>query len=128
MSKKRKFKEEIRLAIVGSRTFKDRRRFDAHVAQWISAHGQPSVIISGEEPNGTDAMAKAYALENNIPYVGFPPDWRKHGKAAGPRRNQQIVDDCTHVLAFPSRHGRGTQNSLEKAEVAKRHVTEIAID
>ena len=30
-------------------------------------------------------------------------------------RNTQIIEYCTHVLAFPSRKGRGTQDALRKA-------------
>jgi hypothetical protein len=113
----------IVLAIVGSRFFKNRVAFDRLVAEWVTTHGVPGAIVSGEEPNGTDAMAKQYAKDHNIAYIGFPADWDKLKDAAGPIRNGYIVKECTHVLAFPSHRGSGTQNTIRKAKAAQKHIT-----
>ena len=72
----------------------------------------PDIIIHGAA-GGADSMAGRYAQENNIPCRDFPAEWRRYGKSAGYRRNQQMLDEGKPdlVVAFPG--GRGTQNMVE---------------
>lgn len=45
------------------------------------------------------------------------PDWKGPlGKRAGLARNSDIVAKSTHLLAFPSKTGSGTQDTIRKAE------------
>ena len=80
----------------------------------ISVWGKPGVIISGGA-RGADAMAERWAKEHGIPLTVFKADW-KLGTNAGPRRNRDIMKLATHVLAFPSNEGRGTQHALSLIE------------
>jgi ABC-type Fe3+-hydroxamate transport system substrate-binding protein len=79
----------------------------------------PSVIISGEA-RGFDTLAKNYARVYGIAYEGYPADWKKHGKAAGPIRNKQMLDEGKpdKVLAFLAPNSRGTRNMISQAEKA----------
>ena len=44
----------------------------------------------------------------------MPADWTKHGKAAGPIRNQKMLDECPDlVVAFPG--GKGTADMVRRA-------------
>ena len=72
----------------------------------------PDIIIHGAA-GGADSMAGRYARENNIPCRDFPAEWRRYGKSAGYRRNQQMLDEGKPnlVVAFPG--GPGTQNMVE---------------
>ena len=67
-----------------------------------------------------------WARDNNIPLEEFIPDWKNKGKAAGVMRNTDIVNACDRVLAFPSRNGKGTQDTIKKA--SKKQVITIFID
>ena len=51
-----------------------------------------TAVISGKAP-GADTLGEKWAHMNNVPVVPFPADWSKHGRAAGPIRNQQMLDD-----------------------------------
>lgn len=115
------------LAIVGSRDFTDYEQFLQHVQSWVAANGTPTKIVSGAAA-GVDAMARRFAQENAIELLEFEPDWKQHGKAAGPLRNAKIVDACTHVLAMPSRSGRGTQDTIRQAEKAQKPTVVHFID
>lgn len=75
----------------------------------------PSEVVSGGA-RGADTLGEKWARSKNIPVTIYKPDWIKHGKAAGPIRNRDIIERATHVLAFPSRKGKGTQHSLSLAE------------
>lgn len=115
------------LAIVGSRDYTDYQRFIQYVAEWIAANGVPQRIVSGGAA-GVDGMARRFAQENAIELLEFEADWKQHGKAAGPLRNTKIVEACTHVLALPSRSGRGTQDTIRQAEKAHKPTVVHFID
>lgn len=114
------------LAIVGSRHFDEGDDFEKHVREWIATHGIPIEIVTGDA-SGADALAAKFAKDNAIPLRVFAADWNKYGSSAGPIRNTQIVAACTHVLAFPNATSRGTQDTIKKAKVANKHVTEHKI-
>jgi len=114
----------MKLAIVGSRTFDD----SFILIEWLHwfAAAEDSLwnnkveVISGGCPKGADAMAKKAALIGEFKYTEFPADWDKYGKSAGFRRNQQIVDACDVVLVFWDGKSRGTQDTINKAKIAKK--------
>lgn len=76
-------------------------------------------IISGGA-RGVDSAAIDFATVHFCKLEVFKADWNKHGKAAGPIRNQQMLDEGKPdlVVAFPG--GRGTQHMVritEKSQV-----------
>lgn len=66
---------------------------------------------------GTDSKAAHWAAACGVNYRVFRADWDTHGKAAGPIRNQQMIDAGAElVIAFPG--GRGTEDMVRRAEKA----------
>ncbi|MEP6710606.1 MAG: DUF2493 domain-containing protein [Candidatus Saccharibacteria bacterium] len=116
----------IHLAIVGSRNFTDYTKFVQYLDEWIFNHGKPVEIISGG-CIGADSLAAQYAKENNIPLTIFPADWLKYGKAAGPIRNEKIVNSCTNMLAFPANDSKGTTNAISRAQKKNIPVTIVPL-
>ena len=108
----------IRLALVGSRRHNNYSIFEKHVKDWIAKNGKPDIIISGGA-DGLDSLARKFAREENYTFVEYLPDWKRFGKRAGPIRNQLIVDDSTHMIAFPL-DGPGTADSINKMDIAKK--------
>ena len=48
-----------------------------------------------------------------------PADWSTHGRAAGPIRNQQMVDRGADIcLAFPTSSSIGTWDCVRRAKAA----------
>lgn len=85
---------------------------------------KPTVIIHGGA-RGADYLASVWAVTHNIPEHPYPADWNKHGKAAGPIRNQQMLDEGQPdlVIAFPG--GRGTADMVKRAKKAGITVREL---
>lgn len=108
-------REEMKLAIVGSRTFNDY----AILASGILKFTTVSKIISGGA-KGADHLAEDFAENWDIPIDIFKPDWDKYGKQAGFIRNQLIVDACDMVVAFWDGKSKGTQDTILKAKKAKK--------
>ena len=91
---------------------------------------QEVTIIAGVA-SGADFLAKVFALdeycENSwLHYKEYPADWKKHGKAAGGIRNQQMLDEGKPdmVIAFPG--GNGTADMVRRARKAGITVIEVA--
>ncbi len=74
-------------------------------------------IIEGGAP-GADAGARIFGDIAGIPVKTYRASWLRHGKAAGPIRNQQMIDEGKPdmVVAFPG--GRGTADMVSRAEKA----------
>jgi hypothetical protein len=121
----------IKLAIVGSRNYTNYTQFSTFLqsalSTWsITPHNLVEIVSGGAQ--GADLMAEKWAREHKIPIKIFKPDWNKWGKSAGPLRNQQIIEYATHVVAFPSKDGRGTQDSISRAKRLNHPLCEFAID
>ena len=74
-------------------------------------------IIEGDA-RGADRIAGAWAKRRRVDLKLFPANWLKHGKAAGPIRNQQMLDSAKPdlVIAFPG--GNGTADMVRRAREA----------
>jgi predicted Rossmann fold nucleotide-binding protein DprA/Smf involved in DNA uptake len=72
-------------------------------------------VVSGCA-RGVDSDAIAWARNRGVAVKGFPADWDKHGRRAGPLRNQQMADYIAPdgvVLAWPG--GSGTDDMCRRA-------------
>ena len=112
---------DIKLAVVGSRYFKDYDLMCEVLERFIEQHGQPSFIISGGA-SGADSLAEQWADENDIQTVIFHADWERWGKSAGFKRNKLIVAEATHVVAFPLKNSKGTKSTIKLAQEAGKPI------
>lgn len=76
------------------------------------------VVIHGGCPTGADELADQWAEDSGVAVNVFPADWDTYGKAAGPIRNQQMVDGADVCLAFPMGESRGTRDCMRRAKAA----------
>lgn len=81
-----------------------------------SKHDCMEVIQGGA--TGADELARVWCLHHSVPYDNYPANWKQHGRAAGPLRNQRMIDDGKPdlVLAFPG--GKGTADMVRRATAA----------
>jgi hypothetical protein len=86
---------------------------------------------ANDHPRGSpdaDCWAREWAHgqtpAQEVTLVSVPADWEKWGTAAGPKRNQMMLDQKPDiVLAFPG--GRGTADMIARAEQAGVEVIKI---
>lgn len=80
--------------------------------------GTPITLLIEGGAHGADHCAYLWARTAQVQCEKFPADWRSHGKAAGPIRNQRMIDEAKPdlVVAFPG--GRGTADMVRRAETA----------
>lgn len=118
-----------RVAIVGCRYFNDYDLLYSNMGNLFPAmlSDDPQyVIVSGGAP-GADTLAARFAKEEFMNTEIFRADWEKHGKAAGPLRNQKIVDRADYVVAFWDGKSRGTKDTINKTMKAKKPLIIIPI-
>ncbi|KRW79607.1 MULTISPECIES: SLOG family protein [Pseudomonas] len=74
-------------------------------------------VIQGECPTGADKHAREWAVAHGIPLKRYRAEWEKYGRAAGPRRNREMLQERPHgVVAFPG--GTGTADMIAAAQEA----------
>jgi hypothetical protein len=113
----------MRVLVCGGRTFGDWELL-VGVLDGLKPM-QASVIIHGAAP-GADTLAGRWAELRRVPIESFPAEWEKHGRAAGPIRNAQMLAEGKPdlVVAFPG--GRGTANMCKQARAAGVEVLEVS--
>lgn len=96
------------------------------VWNWVMTHVEDGDVVIHGAARGVDtlAMIAAQALPG-VKHAPFAADWHTHGKAAGPIRNQRMLDEGKpdFVIAFPG--GKGTADMMRRAEAAGVPVTRV---
>jgi len=128
-----------RVLICGGRDYADRdklyREMDRICQERGFYHGGdssgepnwlPNVTVISGMARGADSLGCGWAETNWCPVLEFPADWRRDGRAAGPIRNQKMLDEGKPdvVVAFPG--GRGTADMVQRSRRAGVEVLEIA--
>lgn len=112
----------MRLLITGSRDWTDYALLDRWLfAAWSHLGKNPDcVLVSGACPTGADAMAEEIWAENNLLVERHPAEWSVYGKAAGFRRNAEMVDlGADLCVAFIKNSSRGATHTRDLAIKAR---------
>ncbi|WP_329474206.1 DUF2493 domain-containing protein (plasmid) [Streptomyces sp. NBC_01723] len=134
----------VRVLVTGSRSWGNHKTVaDALLDAWHDTTQTISPearfrVVHGDCPNGADALAKQWALDNGLDHEPHPADWSapcdascppghrktspRHGDycpLAGHRRNQLMVSKRADlVLAFRRNNSRGTTDCIRRAKRA----------
>ena len=114
----------MRILVCGGRNFRDAALIYATLDR-IARTEVIDCIIEGDAP-GADRIAGYWAKKRRVDLRLYPANWAKHGNAAGPIRNQRMIDQGKPdlVLAFPG--GRGTEDMMGRAVAAGIRVVQVA--
>jgi len=107
----------MRVLICGSRDF-----HDIQAIQIVVDNLDTNDIIVHGCARGADTIAGWLAKRRGLTILEFPAQWNKYGKAAGPIRNKQMLDEGKpdKVFAFytDKKKSRGTANMVKQAKAA----------
>lgn len=102
----------MRVLICGDRNWTDKELIRGVLKE---LKPKPSIVICGGA-RGADTLAKEVALELGFRVQEFPANWEQYGKAAGPIRNKQMLQEGqpTLVIAFHDniKASKGTAHML----------------
>ena len=88
----------MRVLVFGSRNWTDYQAVLKGLRAEL-AKGPIELVIDGQAP-GADTCGHEAAVELGLPFQRFPANWSKYGRAAGPIRNQQMLDEGKPTLAL----------------------------
>jgi hypothetical protein len=106
----------MRVIICGSRHWADY----AYIEQVMRERLGPGDVVIHGAARGADTMAGIVGEEMGLEVLPFPANWKKYGKAAGPVRNREMLEEGKpdEVWAFTAdlAKSRGTKNMVETAK------------
>ena len=110
--------------ICGGRDFADFDMLSCAMGDLVRTYGMPAAMVHGAA-SGADTLAARWAERFAITVHAMPADWQAHGRAAGPIRNQAMLDKHKPalVVAFPG--GKGTADMVDRARKSGIDVAEI---
>ena len=113
----------MKVLVCGGRNYTNRERVEQELCALEIEHGMLTVIEGGA--TGADSLARSWAIGAGHALETCPADWEKHGKAAGPIRNQKMLDVHKPDLVLAFAGGRGTADMVRRARVAGVKILEI---
>lgn len=116
---------EQRVLVCGGRDFHD---LDLVFMVLDTAHAaNPIIDLIHGAAQGADMLAHEWAYQRNVRMHPYRADWKTHGKAAGPLRNQRMLDEGKPhlVIAFPG--NKGTSDMVRRAMAAKIPVVQVKV-
>jgi hypothetical protein len=117
----------VRVLVCGSRDWTERAPVEAVLngIYWEASGREEEVTIIEGGAKGADACAAAWVTgDDEMPeglfHEQYPAEWDKHGNAAGPIRNRQMLDTKPDLVVAFSEHPitRGTNDMIRRAKAA----------
>jgi hypothetical protein len=109
----------MRIGVTGGRDF-DSWGLVVHALRQMP---EGAVLVHGAA-RGADSLCAEWWEMQERDDEPHPADWKAHGKAAGPIRNQEMVDSGLDLLlVFPG--GRGTADMRSRAVAAGVPVLDV---
>jgi hypothetical protein len=100
--------------VAGGRDFYDYKHLEATLNLYL-CHKSNIEIVSGGA-SGADSLGERYAKEKGHKLKVFKADWDKHGKAAGPIRNEEMAKYADGLIAFWDGESKGTKSMIGYAK------------
>jgi YspA, cpYpsA-related SLOG family len=112
--------QPFRLLVTGSRTWHDTPVIEQALAVILDRHPEGVLLVHGAYPRGADAIAAACAARTpGYQIEAHPADWHRDGRAAGYRRNAEMIalgaDGCA---AFIRGRSPGSTSAVRLATAA----------
>ena len=116
----------MKILVCGDRNWLDYalicRTLDPILLSMPDEYPSTFITIIGGNAKGADTMAGIYAKAWALSLEVYPAEWKKYGRAAGPIRNQQMLDEGKpdRVIAFHDdiEHSKGTKDMVARAKKA----------
>jgi len=115
----------MKLIIAGGRNFTDYQKLKETCDHFLQ--DQTNIEIVSGTCKGADQLGEKYAKEREYKLTKFPADWNKHGKSAGPKRNQQMANYTDALIAFWDGKSKGTKHMIEMAKQSKLRMIILVI-
>lgn len=107
---------DLIVLVCGGRDYLDEARV-SEVLDALHCVSPISILVQGGAP-GADELARLWANDEGVRCVTVKADWATYGCAAGPIRNQRMLDEYRPALVVAFAGGRGTADMVRRARAA----------
>ena len=108
----------IKVIVAGGRGFTDREGLLKAFHDFMEPYKNEQIVIVSGGARGADAIGEWIGKEYGITTVIMRAQWDKFGKSAGYRRNEQMAQYATHLLAAWDGASKGTKHMIDIATKA----------
>ncbi len=106
-----------RIVVAGCRNYNNYEEAKEYIDFCISEiRKKYTLIFISGGCKGADMLGERYAKENGFKTERYPAEWKKHGKAAGPKRNKQMAEIADYVICFWDGKSKGTASMINCAK------------
>ena len=106
--------DNFKVIIAGSRGFSNYKLLREQCNKFLREKRKTSniIIVSGHA-RGADTLGEKYAQDEGFALEIYPAQWKKLGKQAGYRRNEQMAEVADALIAFWDGSSKGTKHMID---------------
>ena len=106
--------DNFKVIIAGSRGFSNYKLLREQCNKFLREKRKTSniIVVSGHA-RGADTLGEKYAQDEGFTLEIYPAQWKKFGKRAGYRRNEQMAEVADALIAFWDGSSRGTKHMID---------------
>jgi hypothetical protein len=106
--------DNFKVIIAGSRGFSNYKLLREQCNKFLREKRKANniIIVSGHA-RGADALGEKYAQDEGFALEIYPAQWKKLGKQAGYRRNEQMAEVADALIAFWDGSSKGTKHMID---------------
>lgn len=109
-------KENFKVIIAGSRGFSNYKLLKETCNNVLREKKKThNVIVVSGNARGADMLGEKYSKDEGFGLEIYPADWKKFGKSAGFRRNEQMAEVADGLIAFWDGKSNGTKHMIDIA-------------
>ena len=106
--------ENFKVIIAGSRGFSNYKLLHEQCNKFLREKRKThNVIIISGGARGADLLGEKYAKDEGFDLEIYLADWKKFGKTAGFRRNEQMAEVADALIAFWDGKSHGTKHMID---------------
>lgn len=106
--------DNFKVIIAGSRGFSNYKLLREQCNKYLREKRKTSnVIIVSGHARGADTLGEKYAQDEGFALEIYPAQWKKLGKQAGYRRNEQMAEVADALIAFWDGSSKGTKHMID---------------
>ena len=118
----------MRIIVCGSRSFADFDLLKHTLDRLTRKLDKGKLVILSGHAQGADRLGEQWAFERAINREVYHANWDKHGEAAGPIRNQEMVENAGALVAFWNGTSAGTKDVIIQARKHKLKVRVVLFE
>jgi hypothetical protein len=118
----------MKVIVAGSRDLS--RELHSGIVRWAAEefgrdHGEITRVLCGG-CRGGDQFGQEWAISKGIPVDVYLPDWHAYGRAAGPRRNEQMAVNADGLVVVRFEDSRGSEDILSRMQQRGLPIVDVA--